>query len=102
LFNDSVSLGILQLHDQLMGTVNNHGTIKGVLQLFQLRPFCVIALMEASIHLYDAIVTKPKSVLSRDATGGIVKSQQSPSKQILYYELTLAHSCIVAEDSLIL
>ncbi|CAF4612906.1 unnamed protein product, partial [Rotaria magnacalcarata] len=39
------------------------------------------------------------SVLSWDATGGIVKN--SSSKQCFYYELPITHPNIVNEDSLV-
>lgn len=93
-------IGILKLHDDLATRVNGDGVIKGILQEIQLRPFFVISFMEASVRLYDALVIKPDTVLSWDATGGIIKNKQS-SKQILYYELTLAHPGVVNEDSLI-
>lgn len=93
-------LGILQLYDQFVANVNNDGTIKGILQQVQLRPFCVISFMETSIRLYDALVTDPNTVLSWDATGGIIKNKKT-TKQILYYELTLAHPNVVNEDTLI-
>ena len=88
------------MHDQLVATVNPDGVIKGVLQQVQLRPFCVISFIEASIRLYDTLVADPNTVLSWDATGGIVKNKQS-SKQVLYYELTLAHPNVVSEDTLV-
>ncbi|CAF4649122.1 unnamed protein product, partial [Rotaria magnacalcarata] len=50
-------------------------------------------IIKASIRLYDSIVNCPESVLSWDATGGIVKN--SSSKQCLYYELTITHPKIV-------
>ena len=99
LLSPNISLGILQLHDKLIDEINNEGTIKGALQIVQFRPFCVIAFTEASIRLYDAIVSYPDSVLSWDATGGVVKN--SSSKQCLYYELTITHPNIVNEDNLV-
>ncbi|CAF4564236.1 unnamed protein product, partial [Rotaria socialis] len=42
---------------------------------------------------------KKESVISWDATGGIVKN--SSSKQCLYYELTITHPNIVDEGSLV-
>ncbi|CAF4044203.1 unnamed protein product [Adineta steineri] len=87
--------GIEELYDQSAIHINGDGVIKGVLQLYQVRPFCVISFMESSIRLYDALVAQKDSVLSWDATGGLIKCQQSSSKQILYYELTLAHPNIV-------
>ena len=93
-------VGILKLHDQLMAQVNSDGVIKGILQKVQLRPFCVVSYLEASIRLYDALVANPNTVLSWDATGGVIKNNQS-SKRILYYELTLAHPGVVNEDTLI-
>ena len=99
-FFTSLCIGIVQLHDQLAAQVNSNGIIKGILQEVQLRPFCTIAFMEASIRLYDALIASPHTVLSWDATGGIIKNKQS-SKQILYYELTLAHPNVVNEDTLI-
>lgn len=95
-----IFIGILKLYDHQASHVNNDGIIKGILQQVQLRPFCVIAFMETSIRLYDALVANPNTVLSWDATGGIVKTQQS-AKQVLYYELTLAHPNVASEDSLI-
>lgn len=95
-------LGVVQLHDQLREEINPEGLIPGAIQLIQLRPFCTIVFTEASVRLYDAVVTKPNAVLSWDATGGIIKSSQlSNSKQCLYYELTISHPNIVNEDSLI-
>ncbi|CAF4411170.1 unnamed protein product, partial [Rotaria magnacalcarata] len=67
----NISLGILQLHDKLAQEMNSEGIIK------------------ASIRLYDSIVNCPESVLSWDATGGIVKN--SSSKQCFYYELPITH-----------
>ncbi|CAF3628835.1 unnamed protein product [Rotaria sordida] len=99
LLSPNISLGILQLHDKLVDEINNDGIIKGGIQIVQFRPFCVVAFTEASIRLYDAIVNHPDSVLSWDATGGIVKN--SSSKQCLYYELTISHPNIVNEDSLV-
>jgi hypothetical protein len=93
--------GILHLHDQLVDKINSDGTVKGALQLVQLRPFFVVSYMESSVRLYDTIATHPNSVLSWDATGGIVKCFPSTNKQILYYELTLAHPNMVNEDTLI-
>ncbi|CAF1597819.1 unnamed protein product, partial [Rotaria magnacalcarata] len=78
--------------------MNSEGIIKGALQIVQFRPFCVVAFTEASIRLYDSIVNCPESVISWDATGGIVKN--SSSKQCLYYELTITHPNMVDEDSL--
>ncbi|CAF4522949.1 unnamed protein product, partial [Rotaria sp. Silwood2] len=94
-----VTLGILQLHDKLLEEINSEGIIKGALQIVQCRPFCVVVFTEASIRLYDAIVNCPESVLSWDATGGIIKN--SSAKQCLYYELTISHPNIVNEDSLV-
>ncbi|CAF4682520.1 unnamed protein product [Rotaria socialis] len=99
LLSPDISLGILQLHDKLAQEMNSDGIIKGALQIVQFRPFCVVAFTEASIRLYDSIVNRPESVLSWDATGGIVKN--SSSKQCLYYELTITHPNIVDEDSLV-
>jgi hypothetical protein len=99
LLSPNITLGILQLHDKLSDEINNGGTIKGALQIVQIRPFCIVAFTEASIRLYDAIVSHPDSVLSWDATGGIVKN--TSSKQSLYYELTISHPNIVNEDSLV-
>ncbi|CAF4662673.1 unnamed protein product [Rotaria magnacalcarata] len=93
-----ISLVILQLHDKLAQEMNSEGIIKGALQIVQFRPFCVVAFTEASIRLYDSIVNCPESVISWDATGGIVKN--SSSKQCLYYELTITHPNMVDEDSL--
>ncbi|CAF3269901.1 unnamed protein product [Rotaria sp. Silwood2] len=94
-----ITLGILQLHDQLIDEINNDGTIKGAIQLVQLRPFCIVAFTEASIRLDDVIVSQPETVLSWDATGGVIKN--TTSRQCLYYELTVSHSNIVNEDCLI-
>ncbi|CAF4860384.1 unnamed protein product [Rotaria sp. Silwood1] len=94
-----ITLGILQLHDQLVDEINNDGTIKGAIQLVQLRPFCIVAFTEASVRLYDVIVSQPETVLSWDATGGVIKN--TTSRQCLYYELTVSHPNIVNEDSLI-
>lgn len=99
LLSPNVYSGILQLHDKLVDETNNKGTVKGALQLVQFRPFCIVAFTEATIRLYDAIVSHPDSVLSWDATGGIIKN--SSSKQCLYYELTITQPNIINEDSLI-
>ncbi|CAF4150543.1 unnamed protein product [Rotaria sp. Silwood2] len=99
LLSPNVNLGILQLHDKLADEINNEGIIKGALQIVQFRPFCIVAFTEASIRLYDAIVSYPDSVLSWDATGGIVKN--CSAKQCLYYELTISHPNVVNEDSLV-
>ncbi|CAF3269861.1 unnamed protein product [Rotaria sp. Silwood2] len=89
----NVTSGILQLHDQLLDQINNDGIIKGAIQLVQLRPFCIVAFTEASLRLYDVIVSKPDTVLSWDATGGVIKN--TTSRQCLYYELTVSHPNIV-------
>ncbi|CAF0954609.1 unnamed protein product [Adineta steineri] len=93
-----VATGIDRLHDQLVFDVKGT-TLRGALQIVQSHPFCSIVFTEASIRLYDAIVEHKDSVLSWDATGGVVKN--FTSKQILYYELTISHPNIVNEDSLI-
>ncbi|CAF3760135.1 unnamed protein product [Rotaria socialis] len=87
------------IHEKKAQEMNSEGIIKGALQIVQFRPFCVLAFTEASIRLYDSIVNCPESVISWDATGGIVKN--SSSKQCLYYELTITHPNIVDEDSLV-
>lgn len=92
---------MLNLHDYLADTINKDGVVKGALQIVQLRPFSVVSFLESSVRLYDAIAADPSSVLSWDATGGIVKCISSQAKQILYYELTIAHPNIVNEDTLI-
>ncbi|CAF0988627.1 unnamed protein product [Rotaria sordida] len=56
-----ITSGILQLHDQLFNEINNDGTIKSAIQLIQLRPFCTVAFSEASVHLYDVIVSQPET-----------------------------------------
>jgi hypothetical protein len=99
LLSPDVTLGILHLHDQLVNEINSEGILKGALQILHFRPFCIAAFTEASIRLYDAIVAHQHSVLSWDATGGIVKN--FGSKQYLYYELTISHPDIVDEDTLI-
>ena len=99
LLSPNITLGILQLHDRLADEINNEGILKGALQIIQFRPFCVVAFTEASVRLYDAIVSYPDCVLSWDATGGVVKN--SSSKQCLYYELTMSHPNIINEDSLV-
>ncbi|CAF0912387.1 unnamed protein product [Adineta ricciae] len=81
LLSPNVTSSILQLHDEFILKVNPDGTLR------------------ASIRLYDAIVAHKDSVLSWDATGGVVKN--TGSKEILYYELAITHSNIVDEDSLI-
>ena len=97
----NVSDGLLNLHDRLINEINDGGIVKGAMQCVQLRPsFCVYVFTEASIRLYDALVNLPDSVISWDATGGIVQ-YTAGSKQILYYEMTITHPNIVAEDSLI-
>lgn len=101
LLSPDVITSIAQLHDALAKEINPKGIVKGAIQVIQLRPFFVVAFMEASIRLYDAIVSHPESVLSWDATGGIVKNTMSMSKQCLYYELTVSHPNIVDEDTLI-
>jgi hypothetical protein len=101
LLSPNVSLAITALCDKLDAEINNDGAISGVIQRVQTRPFCVWAFTEASVRLYDSIVSHPESVLSWDATGGIIKNTESTSKQCLYYELTLSHPDIVDEDSLI-
>lgn len=102
LLSPDVTRGILQLHDQLVDEINYEGIIiKGALQLVQLRPFCVVVFTEASVRLYDSLIDHPDSVLSWDATGGIIKNTESTSKQCLYYELTITHPNIVDEDSLV-
>ncbi|CAF1396575.1 unnamed protein product [Adineta ricciae] len=94
-----VTSSILKLHDELIKRINCAGVVPGALQIVQSRPFCTIVFTEASIRLYDAIIAHKDSVLSWDATGGVVKN--FGSKQVLYYELTLSHPNIVNEDSLI-
>jgi len=94
-----VTSSIVHLHDQLINDINSDGVLPGALQIVQTRPFCTIVFTEASIRLYDAIVALKDSVLSWDATGGVVKN--TGSKQILYYELTISHPNIVDEDTLI-
>jgi hypothetical protein len=101
LLSPDVTGGILQLHDDLVDEINPEGIIKGALQLVQLRPFCIVAFTEASIRLYNSLVAHPESVLSWDATGGVIKNTESSSKQCLYYELTISHPNIVNEDSLV-
>lgn len=101
LLSPNISESISALHDKLHVEVNSDGKVSGVLQRVQTRPFCVWAFTEASIRLYDAIVSHPESVLSWDATGGIIKNTDTSSKQCLYYELTMSHPNIVDEDSLI-
>ncbi|CAF4808358.1 unnamed protein product, partial [Rotaria socialis] len=101
LLSPDVTLGILQLHDKLADEINNDGIITGALQVVQFRPFCTVAFTEASIRLYDAIVSHPETVLSWDATGGIIKNTALSSRQCLYYELTVSHPNVVNEDTLI-
>ncbi|CAF3296364.1 unnamed protein product, partial [Rotaria socialis] len=101
LLSPDVTLGILQLHDKLADEINNDGIITGALQVVQFRPFCTVAFTEASIRLYDAIVSHPETVLSWDATGGIIKNTALNSRQCLYYELTVSHPNVVNEDTLI-
>ena len=101
LLSPDVTSSILQLHDKLIEEINNDGIISGALQVVQYRPFCVIAFTEASIRLYDALVSLPATVLSWDATGGIIKDSAISNKQCLYYELTVSHPNIVNEDTLI-
>lgn len=101
LLSPDVINSIAQLHDQLVAHVNERGKIPGAIQVYQLRPFSIVTFTEASIRLYDAIVSHPESVLSWDATGGIIKTATCMSKQCLYYELTISHPNIVDEDSLI-
>ncbi|CAF4854420.1 unnamed protein product, partial [Rotaria sp. Silwood1] len=101
LLSPDITLGILQLHDKLIDEINSDGIVKGALQVVQLRPFCIVAFTEASIRLYDAIVSHPETVLSWDATGGIIKNAASTSRQCLYYELTVSHPNITNEDSLV-
>ncbi|CAF3179937.1 unnamed protein product, partial [Rotaria sp. Silwood2] len=77
LLSPDITLGILRLHDQLVDEINSDGIVKGAIQVVQLRPFCIVAFTEASIRLYDAIVSHPETVLSWDATGGIIKNVAS-------------------------
>ncbi|CAF3717580.1 unnamed protein product [Rotaria sordida] len=101
LLSPDITQGILNLHDQLVDEINSDGIVKGAIQVVQLRPFCIVAFTEASIRLYDAIVSHPETVLSWDATGGIIKNTASISRQCLYYELTVSHPNITNEDSLV-
>ncbi|CAF4046711.1 unnamed protein product [Rotaria sp. Silwood2] len=101
LLSPDVLSGILQLHDQLANEINHDGIVNGAIQLIQFRPFCTVVFTEASIRLYDTIVSHPETVLSWDATGGIIKNSTLSSKQCLYYELTVSHPNIVNEDTLV-
>ena len=96
-----INTSVLNLHDYLADKINKNGVVKGALQVVQLRPFCIVSFLESSVRLYDAIATDPNSVLSQNATGRIIKCLSSPTKQILYYELTIAHPNVVNEDALI-
>ena len=99
LLSPNITSSILQLHDELVLRTNPDGILPGSLQFVQLRPFCATAFTEASIRLYDAIVAHKDSVLSWDATGGVVKN--TAPRAIFYYELTMTHPNIVYEDSLV-
>ena len=101
LLSSDVTLGILQLHDQLADEINNGGLISGALQLVQFRPFCTVVFTEASIHLYDKIVSHPETITSWDAIGGIIRNTLLSSRQYLYYEMTVSHPNVLNEDTLV-
>jgi len=97
-----LNISLEKLSDQLAMAINSNGILKGAIQKLEIRPSLqVVIFTEASIRLYDALVSRPECVLSWDATGGVIKNKELSTKQCLYYELTMSHPDIVDEDTLV-
>lgn len=94
-----VETSLSHLHNDLKANINRNGTIKGAIQEIGRHPRRIIVYTEASIRLYDRLMAYPETVISWDATGGIVK--QSGTRRVLYYELTITLPGVTKENSLV-
>ncbi|CAF3710828.1 unnamed protein product [Didymodactylos carnosus] len=88
-----------ELYKSTMAQINPGGKVPGALQVVCRHPLHLIVHTEASIRLFDCLVSSPHSIISWDATGSVVKAKNG--KTILYYELTMTQSNVVEENSLI-
>ncbi len=76
-----------------------NGIIKGAIQVLSQHLRKIIVFMEASIRLYDDLMAFPDTIISWDATGGIVK--QCSGQWALFYELTITLPDVTKENSLV-
>ena len=95
----SVETGLSNLMEHFKDIVNSEGVVKGTIQIISLHPRKVIVFTEASIRLYDKLMSYSDTVISWDATGCIVK--QSGGQRVLYYELTITLPGVTKENSLV-
>lgn len=95
----SVETGLSNLMEHFKDIVNNQGIIKGAIHVISLHPRKVIVFTEASIRLYDKLMSYSDTIISWDATGGILK--QSGGQRVLYYELTITLPGVTKENSLV-
>ncbi|CAF4803751.1 unnamed protein product [Rotaria sp. Silwood1] len=91
--------GLLKLNEQYRNEVHAGGKVPGVIQSISKYPCQVIVFSESSIRLYDALLKHKNIVVSWDATGSIIK--QNNSLQLLYYELSMTLPGVVTQDSII-
>jgi hypothetical protein len=95
----NVETSLSNMYTKFQQTINKNGTVNGAIQVISQHPRKVIVFTEASVRLYDKLMAFPNTVISWDATGGIVK--QSGSKRVLYYELTITLPGVIKENSLV-
>jgi hypothetical protein len=96
-FNVETSLSNMFMEFQ--ETINQNGIVKGAIQVISRHPRKVIVFTEASVRLYNTLMAFPDTIISWDATGGIVK--QSGIQRVLYYELTVTLPGVTKENSLV-
>ena len=91
--------GLSRLNKQYRRSNDHNIKVDGVIQSISKYPCQVIVYTEASIRLFDSLLKHGNTIISWDATGGIVK--QSNSLRLLYYELSMTLPGVVKEDSII-
>jgi hypothetical protein len=70
-FNVETSLSNMFIEFQ--ETINQNGIVRGTIQVISQHPRKVIVFTEASVRLYNTLMAFPDTIISWDATDGIVK-----------------------------
>jgi hypothetical protein len=100
LLSRDIDQSIDKLRQQYQKDVNMHGKIPGAIQQISKYPCQIIIFTESSIRLFDRLIRLKNTVLSWDATGGIIQEKKN-TPRLLYYELSMSLPGLASEDSIV-